>query len=97
MSCMFLSTEMLLPLPHPKDCHNVTEIANRRGFVKLKPPRFYLKGFSSAKGSLVYSKCSHTKKLKVGYYVNHCTAYNYELNTTGSCTYAITVKGKKIY
>ncbi|GFR13699.1 uridine 5'-monophosphate synthase [Trichonephila clavata] len=83
--------QRILPQPYARDCKNVTLTANRRGHAKLRPPRFYLKNSVSA-NRILYGKCTYSGKISVGVYINHCSAYNRELNTTGHCTYGIIVK-----
>ncbi|GFT86622.1 uridine 5'-monophosphate synthase [Nephila pilipes] len=83
--------ERIVPQPYATDCKNVTLIANHRGFAKLRPPRFYLKN-SVSTNRILYGKCIYSRKISVGVYINHCSAHNHELNTTGQCTFGVIVK-----
>ncbi|CAL1270057.1 unnamed protein product [Larinioides sclopetarius] len=82
--------QKFVPRPYSRDCKDIILTANRRGFAKLKPPRFFMK--SSSSNNILYGNCTYSGRINVGAYINHCSAHNGELNTTGNCTFRITVK-----
>ncbi|XP_015922961.1 uncharacterized protein [Parasteatoda tepidariorum] len=79
------------PYPYQNTCKDQILIANRKGIIKLKVPNFIPSDDSTIRHKIP-ANCTYQGKVGVGTYINHCTAHDKELNSTGHCTYSITVK-----
>ncbi|KFM59286.1 Sushi repeat-containing protein SRPX2, partial [Stegodyphus mimosarum] len=84
--------ERRAPRPYLRDCKNRTLTATRRGTVKLKSPRFVVTRSRNSAKTFLHANCTYSGEIVPGTYINLCTAHDEATNSTGSCSYSVTVK-----
>ncbi|XP_054716919.1 uncharacterized protein LOC129226343 [Uloborus diversus] len=82
--------EKISPRVYPKDCKDIDRVANRKGILHVKPPKFVFQNGGTKR--ILRGNCTHAGKLSVGLYQNNCTAYDPELDATGFCSYRINIR-----